>query len=862
MTTSNVLPQKAAACFLSSADVYSSSSFGMTLGDVSMSLVGSNLSLSNSNVVVFSSNVPQSLVSLPANIKLIKDPSHVTVRFGNSNVLRANANRFSPAFSNGVIMFSGASYSNPSYQPILANDAPTVFTRDISSPNIISLSNTASWSSNASSWSSNNLLAKTGAQVISGTTSLDTFPALTLRRTNGGGNPWVPGVSLDMGGYAGNSVSARISSTDAVGGQWGGQLHLYTKTKSFSDTNSLEMAMVVTENQRVGINKWDPQTALDVNGTCSALAFSGPTITSLTNSIIGVSNIATSNTTAIMDLQGSVMNQSIDLSMTDFKAMYSSNTATFAQDNVTTLSNLIIPRATFGSNTSSWSSNTSSWSSNVSSWSSNNLFRKTGGHVFGSNLVVSPASDTNLGIHLFGTGQDGVLSNTYNGGLASWNGIGFKCLTDGVTPLLHETRTGTTTISGNLICPTTQILSSNITWTSNATASNTTALASVGTNLGITDSIAKWSSNNTVWTSNSTTSNTTALTSVGTNLSITDSIAKWSSNNTVWSSNAIVSLSNTAAWSSNNLLPKTGGDVSGRLALSDNLVLRNGNENLAWGNKQIVFGFQGTSNYAHNIITRHDGGINNKNSIDFLLWDSNAGGPSNPPQTNSMSITSRGVGIFTSNPQFDLEVNGVVKVSSYISCGDVYSSGNVFAPQGSMSCKAGLIPYGGTYPIGTEFRYYGDYRNYIVGDTQVALGSNTTFCVGDTHVNMYDGSARMYVRGDSSFIGDIFTYKVFARSGLVLGTDTTETIKCFHPFSVQVGSSTTQTKTRTGLDIGITMPDSNYHAIVTYEDTGGANVFCGCVDNRTTGTLTLHTSRVNGTSWTVDLIAHILIWSY
>lgn len=156
------LTQKAAACFLASADVFSGP-FTVSVGDVSASLANSNLTVSNSNVVVFSSNCPASLVALPTNLKVIKDTSNVTIRFGSSNVLRANANRFSPTFSNGAITFSGASYSNPSYQPTQVNENPVAFLRDVQAPNISAMSNGLNTVTTQSTWTSNALPSITGS---------------------------------------------------------------------------------------------------------------------------------------------------------------------------------------------------------------------------------------------------------------------------------------------------------------------------------------------------------------------------------------------------------------------------------------------------------------------------------------------------------------------------------------------------------------------------------------------------------------------------------------------------------------------------------------------------------------------------
>jgi hypothetical protein len=95
--------------------------------------------------------------------------------------------------------------------------------------------------------------------------------------------------------------------------------------------------------------------------------------------------------------------------------------------------------------------------SNVAFWSSNNLLNKnTGGAVNGllevknNELRVYPSTDENRGIRLIGNGVDGNTPNNYNGGLASWWGLGFKCQLDGQTRFLHDTRNGNTYMAGNV----------------------------------------------------------------------------------------------------------------------------------------------------------------------------------------------------------------------------------------------------------------------------------------------------------------------------------------------------------------------------------------------------------------------------
>ena len=106
--------------------------------------------------------------------------------------------------------------------------------------------------------------------------------------------------------------------------------------------------------------------------------------------------------------------------------------------------------------------------------------------VYGDIVSRGNSGDSNRGIHLVGRNEDGVSYTNYNGGLASWYGIGFKALTDGVTRLMFDTRTGYLTITGYLgigiAAPTAQ-LSVGAYFT--LQASNASYMGAMGFNRGV-----------------------------------------------------------------------------------------------------------------------------------------------------------------------------------------------------------------------------------------------------------------------------------------------------------------------------------------------------------------------------------------
>ena len=60
--------------------------------------------------------------------------------------------------------------------------------------------------------------------------------------------------------------------------------------------------------------------------------------------------------------------------------------------------------------------------------------------------------DTNKGVYLFANNADGATYATYQGGLGSWNGIGFFCSNDSTTRFIFNTRDGTSSQTGKLTC--------------------------------------------------------------------------------------------------------------------------------------------------------------------------------------------------------------------------------------------------------------------------------------------------------------------------------------------------------------------------------------------------------------------------
>jgi uncharacterized protein YxjI len=65
-------------------------------------------------------------------------------------------------------------------------------------------------------------------------------------------------------------------------------------------------------------------------------------------------------------------------------------------------------------------------------------------------LRVYNGADANKGVSIFSNDKDGNTTGSYQGGLESWYGIGFRSRYDGGTRFMHDTRTGNTEVWGDL----------------------------------------------------------------------------------------------------------------------------------------------------------------------------------------------------------------------------------------------------------------------------------------------------------------------------------------------------------------------------------------------------------------------------
>jgi hypothetical protein len=278
-------------------------------------------------------------------------------------------------------------------------------------------------------------------------------------------------------------------------------------------------------------------------------------------------------------------------------------------------------------------------------------------------LSCISGSDPNLGVHMFTNNQDGSSSNTYQGGLLSWYGIGFKCKNDSVTRHMFDTRTGDMWALGN---------------------------AGIGT----ASPAAKLHINNTGASSLVRISGDIAQQQ---GIEFYDTVRRWS----IYKPASGIDMRFNDG-TDDRVTFKNGGNVglgttspTQKLDVLGAIAIRNGNTTGSTSD-QVLLGYANTDNFKHAIKTRHSASDGVDNAVDFYVWQASQAQTA-IGNKQILSITSSGVGVGKSNPSYLLDVNGTMNASN------IYINGSPLTPLPSFWTQANMGNYTGcNIGIGTS----------------------------------------------------------------------------------------------------------------------------------------------------------------
>jgi hypothetical protein len=270
--------------------------------------------------------------------------------------------------------------------------------------------------------------------------------------------------------------------------------------------------------------------------------------------------------------------------------------------------------------------------------------------IYTSNLCVGVNGDTNLGTHVWNNGIDGAEFGSNEGGLASWYGLSFRCLTDNTDRHVFDCRTGDTKFKGAFTNYGDASFSSNV-----VVGSSITASAIQAGDLFIDDSISAQS----------------GLTSEG------DIISSTSGGNNLGTSGS--------PWGGLNTLTASLGDAtmttmsnSGVISLNsgdgDKIVLTSVGANASkithapgWG-VGYYSGYNTGTNGVHNFYTSYSGG-----------W------------SNNLQISSQFVNINgTLSNSGNANVGGLLKVSGDTGISGIFTVSNEIRASANGTCQLRL----------------------------------------------------------------------------------------------------------------------------------------------------------------------------
>jgi hypothetical protein len=469
-------------------------------------------------------------------------------------------------------------------------------------------------------------------------------PYIKIHGSNG---VFAAGVASVNGAHSSDSVAGDVILKTLPPGTTGRML---------LQTGSGSSAMCINSNNNIGIGTVYPMTKLDVSGTVNATAYTGTTITTLSN--IGAYGSNTSISLSNYIYTTSSTNISTAQTTADWSSntgLFGSNTSVSASNTTISLSNYVYgtntTNITNAQTTANWSSNTGLFGSNTSVSASNTTISLSN-YVYGTNTTnitnVQTTANWASNAGLYGSNTAVSASNTTISLSNYTYGTNTTNITNAQTTANWSSNTGLFGSNTSVSASNTTISLSNYTYgTNTANITNAQTTANWASNAGLYGSnTAVSASNTTISLSNYTYgTNTTNITNAQTTGD--------------WASNVGLYGSNTSVWASNNLLSKSGGIMTNFLRIDSSnglaLISSSGTGGAFVSLNQGQAMYNNDSNWPYyGIGCSVSGQVNIHGYYGVSIGTQN---------TTSLTIPTGGnVGIGTTTPAYKFDVSGTARI--------------------------------------------------------------------------------------------------------------------------------------------------------------------------------------------------------
>ncbi len=540
-----------------------------------------------------------------------------------------------------------------------ASNAPTAKALSNVNYTAIYASNTANFGSNTAYWSSNT------------------------------GIPWASNTAVSASNTAifGSNAGVFGSNAGVFGsnaGAFGSNAGVFGSNTSVSTSNRFYPMWTPSNNfiynigSNIGIGFSNPSENLAIQSNMSLSNF-GKVVLWTSNSFLG---IGISNPAYTLDVNGTVNATTLSQGGNTLDSLYASSNAGYLSSNITYWSsNTSIP----------WASNTAVYASNIGVYSSNST-------VFSSNTAVYASNAAGSGTAVSFSSNAAVFASNTS---------------------VYASNTG--------------VYSSNSTVFSSNTAVYASNAAGSGTAVSFSSNAAVYASNTAVYASNSAIYASNTGNYASNSAIYASNTGNYASNTAIYASNTGIYASNLAVTISNELYP----DVNATMAWTSSnsfVYILNSNIGIGISNPSYPLDVNGSvlvrsnlyvdqgiinSNFLSNLgsiyIASNTDAFGNITLYNSIFTLSNFG-------TNFIATSNNFIGIGTSNPQYNLDVNGITQTGKLI----VASNGE--SKIILWSSNTGQIPgiefNRNTITFGADIN--NDFRILNSGGTLIFEGSNST----------------------------------------------------------------------------------------------------------------------------------------